>query len=71
MLNVILQSLFVLDIILQMLKKSATDEADETVVTGQLALTFRHERPQRLLRTMVAWARYAGLFKYSSTRRVL
>ena len=44
---------------------------DEEIVLGQLALHFPHERPQRLLRAVVAWARYAGLFQYSSPRRVL
>ena len=34
-------------------------------------IRFPHERPQRILRTVVAWARYAELFKYSSTRKVL
>ena len=43
---------------------------DETIL-GELALHFPHERPQRILRTVVAWARYAELFKYSSTRKVL
>jgi hypothetical protein len=40
------------------------------VVLSQLALTYPRERPQRMLRTVVAWARYAALFKYSGTRRV-
>jgi NitT/TauT family transport system ATP-binding protein len=69
-LNVILSNLFVFDLIVQMLKRSGSQEVDETVVLSQLALTFPHERPQRILRTVVAWARYAALFKYSSTRRV-
>jgi NitT/TauT family transport system ATP-binding protein len=69
-LNATMQGLFVFDLIVQALKQSACHEVDESVVLSQLALTFPHERPQRLLRTIVAWARYAALFKYSSTRRV-
>jgi NitT/TauT family transport system ATP-binding protein len=70
LLNATLRGLFVFDLIMQMLKQSASNEVDETVVLGQLALTLPHERPQRILRTVVAWARYAALFKYSSTRKV-
>jgi NitT/TauT family transport system ATP-binding protein len=71
LLNATLRGLFVFDLVVQGLKQSASNEVDEAVVLSQLALTFPHERPQRILRTVVAWARYAALFKYSSTRRVL
>jgi NitT/TauT family transport system ATP-binding protein len=70
LLNVTLRGLFVFDLIVQGLKQSASNEVDETMVLDQLAQAFPHERPQRILRTVVAWARYAVLFKYSSTRRV-
>jgi len=40
------------------------------VVLSQLAAMFPHEKPQRILQTVVAWARYAALFKYSTMRRV-
>ena len=70
LLNATLRGLFVFDLIVQALKQSASNEIDETVVLNQLAQSFPHERPQRILRTVVAWARYAMLFKYSSTRRV-
>jgi hypothetical protein len=70
-LNATLRGLFAFDLILQMLKLSTNNEVDEAVVLSQLALTFPHERPLRLLRTVVAWARYAALFNYSTTRRVL
>ena len=66
-----LQSLFVFDLVLQMLKQSASHEVEEAVVLSQLALTFPHERPMRILRTVIAWARYAELFKYNSPRKVL
>jgi NitT/TauT family transport system ATP-binding protein len=69
-LNATLRGLFVFDLIVQALKQSASNEVDEAVVLSQFALTFPHERPQRLLRTVVAWARYAVLFKYNGTRRV-
>jgi NitT/TauT family transport system ATP-binding protein len=70
-LNTALRELFVFNLVLQMLKHSAGHEVDEAVVLSQLALTFPHERPMRLLRTVIAWARYAELFKYNSTRRVI
>ena len=70
-LNATLRGLFVFDLIVQALKHSDTNEIDETVVLSQLALTFPRERPRRILRTVVAWARYAELFKYNSIRRVL
>ena len=69
-LNVLLRGLFVFDLILQMLKQSPGNEVDEAAVLSQLALTFPHESPQRLLRTIVGWARYAALFRYNSTARV-
>lgn len=69
-LNATLRNLFVFDLIVRMLAQSPTQELDETVVLTQFALTFPHEKPQRILRTLVAWARYAALFRYSSTRKV-
>ena len=57
--------------VVQMFQQSGRGEIDEETILTQLALQFPHERPQRILRTIVAWARYAGLFKYSSTRKVL
>ena len=69
-LNATLRSIFVFDLVVQRLRQSASNEVDERVILGQLAETFPHEQPQRILRTIVAWARYAALFKYSSTRRV-
>jgi NitT/TauT family transport system ATP-binding protein len=69
LLNATLRRLFVFDLVLKMLKQSADNEVDEAAVLSQFALTFPHERPQRIMRTVVAWARYAKLFRYSSTRR--
>jgi len=68
--NTTLRGLFIFDFIVQALKQSTRSEVDETVILGQLAQLFPHERPQRILEAVVAWARYAELFKYSSTRRV-
>jgi NitT/TauT family transport system ATP-binding protein len=70
LLNVTLRGLFVFDLIVQALKQSARNEVAEAALVGQFALKFPHERPLRILRTAVAWARYAALFKYSSARRV-
>ncbi len=65
-----LRDIFAFDLVVQMLQRSASGEVDEEIVLGQLALTFPHERPHRVLQTIVAWARYAELFRYSSTRKV-
>lgn len=70
LLNATLRNILVFDLIVQGLKQSPNHELDEAVVLSQLALTFPSERPQRILRTVVSWARYAALFKYSSIRRV-
>ena len=70
LLNATLRGLFVFDLVVQMLKQPASNEVDEAAVLSQFALTFPHERPQRIMSTVVAWARYAELFRYSSTRRV-
>ncbi len=69
-LNATLRGLFVFDLIVQALKQAANNEVDEAAILGELAQKFPHEHPQRLLRMIVAWARYAELFKYSSIRRV-
>ena len=71
LLNARLRDIFVFNLVIQMLKQSENGEVDEENILGQLALRFPHERPQRILRTVVAWARYAELFKYSGTRKVL
>jgi NitT/TauT family transport system ATP-binding protein len=71
LLNAKLRGIFVFDLVRQMCKQSPGGEVEEEVVLGQLALHFPHERPQRMLRTVIAWARYAELFKYSSTRKVI
>ena len=71
LLNTTLRSIFVFNLIIKALEQSERGEVDESVVLSELALAFPRERPQRVLRTVVAWARYAELFKYNSTRRVL
>jgi NitT/TauT family transport system ATP-binding protein len=70
LLNEKLRGLFVFDLIVRMLEKSPTGEVEDAVVLSQIALMFPHEKPQRVLRTIVAWARFAALFQYSGTRRV-
>jgi len=71
LLNARLREIFVFNLIIQMLKQAEHGEVPDEIILGELALHFPHERPQRILRTLVAWARYAELFKYSSTRKVL
>jgi NitT/TauT family transport system ATP-binding protein len=69
LLNSILPGLFVFDVIVQALKQSANGEVDEAIVLDEFARAFPHEQPSRILHTVVSWARYAELFKYSSVRR--
>ena len=71
LLNTSLRDIFVFNMVVLMLQQSGRGEVDEETVLTQLALQFPHERPQRILRTLVAWGRYAELFKYSGTRKVL
>jgi len=70
LLNVRLKQIFAFNLIIQMLKQSQNGEVDEETVLGQLALRFPKERPNRLLRTLVAWGRYAELYKYNGTRKI-
>ena len=71
LLNARLQEIFVFDLIIQMLKQSDKGELSDEEILCELALHFPHERPQRIFRTIVAWARYAELLKYSGTRKVV
>ena len=66
-----LREVFVFKLIVQMLEHSENGEVDEEFVLTQLTLHFPQERPQRILRTLIGWGRYAELFKYNSTRKVL
>ena len=70
-LNTLLREIFVFATVLRMLTGSESGEVDEETVLGQLALHFPQEKPNTLLRTIVAWARYAELFGYSSARRMI
>ncbi len=71
LLNGILRQIHVFDLVIRGLAASPKDELDENIILGQLALTFPRERPQRILHTLVSWARYAELFRYSAPRHVL
>jgi NitT/TauT family transport system ATP-binding protein len=71
LLNQSLRDIFVFKMVAQMLQQSEHGEVAEDVVLSQLAMHFPHEKPSRIFRTLVAWARYAELFKYSSTRKVV
>jgi len=71
LLNRSLRQIYVFDLVIRGLQASPTHELDENTLLGQLALTFPRERPQRILHTLVAWARYAELFRYSAPRRVV
>ncbi len=71
LINGTLRGLFVFDLILELLKRAPNHEIDEGAVLRQLALDFPRERPVAILRTAIGWARYAALFKYNSTRKVI
>ncbi len=68
-LNVSLRGIFIFDFIATALQAAANREIDEAVVLRRLAAVFPRERPQRALRTVVAWARDTELCRYSGTRR--
>jgi NitT/TauT family transport system ATP-binding protein len=70
LLNTRLRGLYVFSLIVEGLGESPKGELDEAVVLGRLAKALPHEPAQLLRATIVAWARYAGLFDYSSARRV-
>ncbi|EEF60171.1 ABC transporter ATP-binding protein [Pedosphaera parvula] len=71
LLNAKLRSIFVFDLVLRMLKNAENHELEEEVVLSELAMLYPHEKPHRVLRTIIAWGRYAELFKYNSTRKVI
>ena len=71
LLNGILRQIHVFDLVIRGLAASPTNELAEDIILGQLALTFPRERSQRILHTLVSWARYAELFRYSAPRRGL
>ena len=70
LLNAVLRGLFVFNIVVQALELSPAGEVDEGTVMGWYTTIFPQERPMRLMRTVVSWARYAALFEYSSPRKV-
>ena len=70
LLNTTLRGLFVFDQVVQMLKQSPSLEVDEAAILEKLVKAFPHERPQRILRTVISWARYAELFRYNGVRKV-
>ncbi len=70
LLNTRLRDIYVFDLVVRLLSESPGNEVEQGVVLGELALTFPRERPQRILRIIVSWARYAELFKYDGTRKV-
>ncbi len=69
LLNARLRQIVVFRLVLTMLDHAEDHELDEDIVLGELAMLYPHERPARSLRTVIGWARYAELFKYSSTRK--
>jgi NitT/TauT family transport system ATP-binding protein len=70
-LNEKLRQIRAFDLILQMLNNAQNHDVAEEVVLGQLALLFPNESPNRMLRTIIGWSRYAELFNFDSNRRVL
>lgn len=70
-LNATLQGLSLFKRITTLLRSAPNHTLNESDLLAEFAQTFPHERPHRLLRTVVSWARYAELFRYSSTRKAL
>ena len=70
LLNDTLRGLFVFDRIVQMLEAAPGRELAEATVLNFLGHAFPREHPQRLLRTVISWARYAELFRYNGGRKV-
>jgi len=70
LLNAKLRQILVFDLIIKMLANAEDHEMHEDIILGELAMLYPHERPTRTIRTVVAWGRYAELFKYSGTRKV-
>ena len=66
-----LRQIHIFDLVIRGLAASPTNELAEDIILSQLALTFPRERSQRILHTLVSWARYAELFRYSAPRRGL
>lgn len=71
LLNAKLRQILVFDLVLRMLNQAENGELEEEVALSELAMLYPHERPHRSLRTVIAWARSAELFHYSSARKVL
>jgi NitT/TauT family transport system ATP-binding protein len=71
LLNARLRQFRIFALIMQMLHRAEDHEVDEQFVVGQLAITYPHEAPRQLFRTVINWGRYAGLFQYSSSRKFL
>ncbi|MES2309797.1 MAG: nitrate/sulfonate/bicarbonate ABC transporter ATP-binding protein [Verrucomicrobiota bacterium] len=70
LLNETLRHLYVFDLVIQKLRASSNQEVDESIILKELSILFPHERPLRIMRTIISWARYGELFKYSATRKV-
>ena len=66
-----LRQIQIFDLMIRGLAASPTDELAKDIILSQLALTFPRERSQRILHTLVSWACYAELFRYSAPRRGL
>ncbi len=71
LLNAQLRKVYIFDWVLGILARAPGQEIDEESLLSQLALIFPHERPARLLHTVIGWARSAELFSYNSRRKVL
>ncbi|HTI70074.1 MAG TPA: nitrate/sulfonate/bicarbonate ABC transporter ATP-binding protein [Candidatus Limnocylindria bacterium] len=69
-LNVTLRTIHPFDLVLEALKQSSNNEVSEADMLQVFARAFPQEKPARVLRTVVGWARYGQLFNYSSPRKM-
>ena len=47
------------------------DEVDDETVMKDISSTLPYENPERILHTMIAWGRYAGLMDYDADTKMV
>ncbi|MGB8356843.1 MAG: AAA-associated domain-containing protein, partial [Chthoniobacteraceae bacterium] len=56
-------------IILEYLK--VQDEVDSERILKDIAAALPYDNPERILETMIAWGRYAGLMDYNANTKMV
>jgi NitT/TauT family transport system ATP-binding protein len=47
------------------------DEIDEETVLKDISVALPYENPEKILETMIAWGRYAGLMDYDAATKMV